>query len=198
MELEKTKAIIEAILFSVGRAVKIKEIMYSLEISEEEIKNILENMKLEYEKENRGIEIINKLYDEEAENIYYKLTNIHIPEKIEDERIKEIMTYKTMNELTKYYSYRQILELIEKTKELKDLTDKEIKEKIKNYSLKMQEMLTIFWLTNSNDNFFSYFGFNWVPSIELQNKARKIMKNSIRLDYNPIEVLSEIKNYAAN
>lgn len=58
MELEKTKAIIEAILFSVGRAVKIKELMYSLELSEEEIINIIENMKLEYEQQKRGIEII--------------------------------------------------------------------------------------------------------------------------------------------
>lgn len=58
MELEKTKAIIEAILFSVGRAVKIKEIMYVLELSEDEIKNIIENMKLEFEQQKRGIEII--------------------------------------------------------------------------------------------------------------------------------------------
>lgn len=58
MELEKIKAVIEAILFSVGRAVKIKELMYSLELSEDEITNIIENMKLEYEKESRGIEII--------------------------------------------------------------------------------------------------------------------------------------------
>ncbi len=74
MELEKTKAIIEAILFSVGRAVKIKEIMYSLEISEEEIKNILENMKLEYEKENRGIEIIkiNDTYQLCTKKEYYE------------------------------------------------------------------------------------------------------------------------------
>lgn len=58
MELEKTKAIIEAILFSVGRAVKIKELMYTLELSEDEIKNIIENMKLEFEQQKRGIEII--------------------------------------------------------------------------------------------------------------------------------------------
>lgn len=58
MELDKVKAIIEAILFSIGRAVKVKELMYSLELSEDEIINIIEGMKLEYEKEKRGIEII--------------------------------------------------------------------------------------------------------------------------------------------
>ena len=74
MELEKTKAIKETILFSVGREEKIKEIMYSLEISEEEIKNILENMKLEYEKENRGIEIIkiNDTYQLCTKKEYYE------------------------------------------------------------------------------------------------------------------------------
>ena len=74
MELEKTKAIIEAILFSVGRAVKIKEIMLSLELSEDEIKNILENMKLEYERENRGIEIIkiNDTYQLCTKKEYYE------------------------------------------------------------------------------------------------------------------------------
>ena len=62
MELEKTIAIIEAILFSVGRAVKIKELMLTLEISEEEITNIIENMKIEFEQQKRGLEII-KLND---------------------------------------------------------------------------------------------------------------------------------------
>ena len=144
------------------------------------------------------IEIINQFYDQEAENIYYKLTNIHIPQEIKDDRIKEKMIYKTMNELTKYYSYRQILELIEKTKELKDLTNKEIKEKINKYPLKMQEMLTIFWLTHSNNNFFNFFGFNWVPSMELQNEAREIMENSTRWDYKPLEISVEVRKHEEN
>lgn len=56
MELEQKEAIIEAILFAVGRPVKIKEIMYSTELSEDEVINIIENMKLKYQ--NRGIEIV--------------------------------------------------------------------------------------------------------------------------------------------
>lgn len=58
MNLEKSKAIIEAILFASGREVEIKELMSALEISSEELFTIIENMKLEYEKESRGIEII--------------------------------------------------------------------------------------------------------------------------------------------
>lgn len=58
MELNKMKAVVEAILFSTGREVKIKEIMVVLEISYDEVINIIENMKLDYEKEDRGIEII--------------------------------------------------------------------------------------------------------------------------------------------
>lgn len=58
MEIEKIKAIIEAILFSVGRAVEIKELVMALEVSEEDIIQIIESMKTEFEEQNRGIEII--------------------------------------------------------------------------------------------------------------------------------------------
>ena len=58
MEIEQTKAIIEAILFAAGRPVGKKELVLSLEISEEEIDNIIDKMQKEYENQNRGIEII--------------------------------------------------------------------------------------------------------------------------------------------
>ena len=58
MEVEKMKAIIEAILFSAGRVVKINELILVLEKNEEEIQNIIENMQEDYQKDNRGIEII--------------------------------------------------------------------------------------------------------------------------------------------
>ena len=45
MEVEKMKAIIEAILFSAGRVVKINELILVLEKNEEEIQNIIENRK---------------------------------------------------------------------------------------------------------------------------------------------------------
>ena len=58
MELEKQKAIIEAILFAAGRVIKIKELMATLEISSDEVISIIESMQKEYKKEDRGIEII--------------------------------------------------------------------------------------------------------------------------------------------
>ena len=58
MEIEKTKAIIEAMLFAAGRPVEMKELITALEISEEDIIKIIEIMKNEYLKENRGIEIV--------------------------------------------------------------------------------------------------------------------------------------------
>lgn len=58
MELEKAKAIVEAILFACGREVEIKELMSALEVSSEELFAIIQSMKLDYEKEGRGIEII--------------------------------------------------------------------------------------------------------------------------------------------
>ena len=58
MEIEKNKAIIEAILYSAGREVKMTELMSALEIGENEIGNIIESMKEDYKNLNRGIEII--------------------------------------------------------------------------------------------------------------------------------------------
>ena len=45
MEIEQTKAIIEAILFSAGRVVETKELMAILELSNEDIDSIIQNMK---------------------------------------------------------------------------------------------------------------------------------------------------------
>lgn len=58
MEIEKAKAIIEAILFACGREVEIKELMSTLEMSSEEILTIIESMKQDYLQNERGIEII--------------------------------------------------------------------------------------------------------------------------------------------
>ncbi len=58
MEINQLKSIIEAILFTAGRPVTQKELVLSLEISEEDIENIIANMQEEYKQETRGIEII--------------------------------------------------------------------------------------------------------------------------------------------
>ncbi len=58
MEINKLKAIIEAILFSAGRPVSQKELILSLEISKKDIENIIANMQEEYREQARGIEII--------------------------------------------------------------------------------------------------------------------------------------------
>ena len=55
---ENAKKIIEAILFSAGRSVSIKEITVALEISPNEIIELIEELKNEYESQNRGMEII--------------------------------------------------------------------------------------------------------------------------------------------
>ena len=58
MELEKTKAIIEAILFAAGRIVKRSELILALEKNEEEIHTIIKSMQEDYKVNNRGIEMI--------------------------------------------------------------------------------------------------------------------------------------------
>ena len=64
---ENAKKIIEAILFSAGRSVSIKEITVALEISPNEIIELIEELKNEYESQNRGMEII-KINDSYQKN----------------------------------------------------------------------------------------------------------------------------------
>lgn len=74
MEIEKAKAIIEAILFACGREVGIKEIVSAIEMNQEDIINILEKMKEEFAAQNRGIEIIkiNDAYQMCTKKEYYE------------------------------------------------------------------------------------------------------------------------------
>ena len=80
--MKKTKVIIEAILFSAGRPVKIQELILNLEIDKEEIEKIINQMQEEYKNEERGIQII-KVEDsyqlctkqEYYENIYTIIDN---------------------------------------------------------------------------------------------------------------------------
>lgn len=58
MNIEQIKSIIEAILFAAGRVVSVNELMSALEVNSEDIIKIIDNMKVEYEKEDRGMEII--------------------------------------------------------------------------------------------------------------------------------------------
>ena len=58
MEIEKSKGIIEGILFAAGRIVTESELVLSLELPEEEIRNIIQSMQEDYKKQNRGIEIV--------------------------------------------------------------------------------------------------------------------------------------------
>lgn len=59
MEKERTMGIIESILFAAGREVTIKELMTVLEAESIDIISIVNEMKENYEKEDRGIQIIN-------------------------------------------------------------------------------------------------------------------------------------------
>ena len=59
MEKNKMKGIIESILYAAGREVSIKEFMAVLEAESKDIIETVNEMKEEYEKENRGIQIIN-------------------------------------------------------------------------------------------------------------------------------------------
>lgn len=58
MEIEKNKQIIEAIMFAVGRDISTKELSTILELTPSDVEEIIENMRVDFEAQNRGIEII--------------------------------------------------------------------------------------------------------------------------------------------
>ena len=59
METDKIKQIIESIMFALGREVSINELSSVLELSPENVQEIVESMKVEFEEAGRGIQIIN-------------------------------------------------------------------------------------------------------------------------------------------
>ena len=76
MEINQKKSIIEAILFAAGRPVTKNELILALEISAEDIDNIIKSMQDEYKKEDRGIELIS------IENSYQLCTKKELYEYI--------------------------------------------------------------------------------------------------------------------
>lgn len=78
-------AAIEAILFSIGDAVPIKEIAKVLEAEEKDILNAIEELAVEYENENRGIKLVRleDSYQLCTKNEYYDylIKLINMPKK---------------------------------------------------------------------------------------------------------------------
>lgn len=58
MNLSKTEAAMEAILFSMGEAVPVKKIAEAMEMEEEDCYRILKNMKDKYDVEERGVMLV--------------------------------------------------------------------------------------------------------------------------------------------
>lgn len=97
MEIEKIKSIIEAMLFACGRLVETTEFMKILELSAEDVENILQNMKMEFESQKRGIEII------KVENAYQLCTKKEYYEYIYpllDNRVKPTLSNAAMETLS--------------------------------------------------------------------------------------------------
>lgn len=148
-------------------------------------------------KNGEEMQVINQLFNEEAEDIYYKLINIHA--KMEFQTIREEAINRGMGKIQNIYSYKDILETIKATMELKKYAEKE-REYILNYNTpkKIKEILAAFWLTHTNDEFFNYFGFNWVPPMEIQEEAKKVINMNIEKTLNiPLLKKSDIESIIA-
>ena len=58
MDIEKAEAIIEAMLFSTGSIITIKDIMNIVELGSEDIEKIMQKIRIKYEDKTSGIELI--------------------------------------------------------------------------------------------------------------------------------------------
>ena len=58
MEIKQTEAVIEAILFTMGESVELDKIADTIEHDKETTREIIHNMMVRYEEEDRGIRII--------------------------------------------------------------------------------------------------------------------------------------------
>ncbi len=96
MKTEKVQSIIESILFSTGKAISIKQLQILLEIPKNELEDILDKMKEEYELENRGIELI-KI--DESYQLCTKKDNYEYVYEIIDNRIKPRLSNAAMEVL---------------------------------------------------------------------------------------------------
>lgn len=83
--VKKTEAAIEAILFSVGEAIELKELAKVLELDEKTLEKILADMMDRYKEEDRGIQLIRleKSYQLCTKNEYYDILSslVNMPKK---------------------------------------------------------------------------------------------------------------------
>lgn len=145
-------------------------------------------------KKERGMQIINQLFNEEAEDIYYRLINISA--KAEYPIIREESVKRGMTKISNMYSDKELLETIEYTTKIQNYSDSE-----RNYILnhcapkKVSEILTAFWLKSTNDEFFNYFKFNFVPNMEIQEEVRQKLDMFSQKDIEKIQIpLIKINN----
>lgn len=68
-EANDWEAIVEAVLFTMGNSVELRQLAVAIDQSEKVAKRVVENVKKRYEQENRGVQII------ELENAYQMCTN---------------------------------------------------------------------------------------------------------------------------
>ena len=113
MEIEKLQSAIEAILFTMGDSVEISKLAFAIGHDEETTKKLVRNMMERYEKEDRGIRII-ELEDSVAKQPKrYALTDVLLETlsivaykqpvtKLEIEKIRGVKSDHAVNKLVEY------------------------------------------------------------------------------------------------
>lgn len=110
MEINKSKGVIEAILFAAGREVKITELMSALEASSEEVITLVESMKEDYKNENRGYTLWDQMINIYKKYGFYKELTISITREgvTGAEEIKQMMEKMRENQATTLEKYKVV------------------------------------------------------------------------------------------
>lgn len=147
--------------------------------------SIQQNLKINYKHNYSGMscmtvfdgfgQMLNQINDEEAEYIYNSL--VGNPDRCLKEIIREnkklfidaLKSQRILNPIIKRFENKNQIIVIT---EIGTITYSKLK-------------MAMFWLTHSNDDFYTTFGFSWVPDSKLKDAARnELNKNmSIGIDF---------------
>lgn len=133
MKIKQMEAVIEAILFTMGKSVELSKIADAIEYDEEETRKVIRNMMARYEKEDRGIRII------ELENAFQLCTKQEMYEyliRIAKQPQRHVLT-EVMLETLSIIAYKQPVTRLEVEK-IRGVKSDHAVNKLVEYNLVME------------------------------------------------------------
>jgi segregation and condensation protein B len=133
MEREKVRAVIEAILFTMGESVEIGKLADTLEMDKKSVKKILDEMQVDYEADDRGIGLV---YFEDAVQLCTKVEFYEYLIKIAQSPRKMTLSDSALETLS-IIAYKQPVTRVEIEK-IRGVSSDHVVNKLVEYGLVME------------------------------------------------------------